>query len=194
MKKLFIVLFSLCLVLSVFLTLVILKPGAQSVKVVPHNLNNPLYESYLKTENGFSYISVSKNEKDLNNVKEILSVLDAQVSVCLSNINQHDNSSYRRLYVLIKDGKLDEIQTSEDFILKYEPENPQAIRTGPEKGYVKYPDISILTETIELKTALEDISVFQTALHKIAPELIEYDYRFENEVVNRYFEEVLKSH
>ena len=166
MKKLFIVLFSLCLVLSVFLTLIILKPGAQSVKVVPHNLNNPLYESYLKTENGFSYISVRKNEKDLNNVKEILSV---QVSVCLSNINQHDNSSYRRLYVLIKDGKLDEIQTSEDFILKYEPENPQAIRTGPEKGYVKYPDISILTDTIELKTALEDISVFQTALHKIAP-------------------------
>ncbi|MBO7639005.1 MAG: hypothetical protein J6S91_08520 [Treponema sp.] len=172
-------------VLSAVLAVFFFSSMPKGVKVVPRNIQNVLYAPYITEKDGHQFISVSKRKKDYDAAKEILSVLDVMVQLTMSNIMQYDNQTYRRQSVVIEDGKLTGIETSDDYRLKYEPENPEAILSGPEKGYVKYPDIHIPFETVDLKMELEDIDVFQAALRLVEPGLILPDYKAERELLEK---------
>ncbi len=38
-------------------------------------------------------------------------------------------------------------------ILKYDPNHPDAIKSGPKEGYVEYPNVNIVTEMVDLISA-----------------------------------------
>lgn len=46
----------------------------------------------------------------------------------------------------------------------YEPENPDAIRSGPNKGYVEYPNVNIVNEMVDLISASRSYEANSTVI------------------------------
>lgn len=54
--------------------------------------------------------------------------------------------------------------TATDFRKVYDPGHPDAIRTGPEAGYVRYPNVEIMHEMVDMITATRAYEANVTAM------------------------------
>ena len=66
---------------------------------------------------------------------------------------------YRRQFVVFAPGRPDGssdgvhvggiCEDSSEFIMKHDPGHPDAIQSGPEKGFVRYPNVHMMTEFVD---------------------------------------------
>jgi len=70
---------------------------------------------------------------------------------------------YRRRFVLFAPGRPDGSpegvhvsgvsEDNSDFVMKFDPTHPDAVKTGPGKGFVRYPNVHMMTEFVDAMEA-----------------------------------------
>ncbi len=123
------------------------------VKVLFNNLAN--------ADNGDSLIASARiSASGMQAQSERLKVISQNIANADVSATAPDGDPYRRKIIFFKNEydnskeaeviKVDKISHDySDFIMKYQPNHPAA----DEKGYVKYPNINVVVETIDAKEA-----------------------------------------
>lgn len=150
---------------------------------IPQNLDEGII-SYIKNNQVADYeypvLKISKNIPE-EKLLQILSYYYLKMQIIEINIHNKDTtktlkgSPYKRQWVEIdSSGKISVKENEhENFRLVYDPNHPDAIKENcPEKGYVRYPDISVNFELAELKIYVELYNTFVSYGNKVYPSVL----------------------
>jgi flagellar basal body rod protein FlgC len=84
-------------------------------------------------------------------VAEYLGILDRRIAVIANNLANVHTLAYRSKVLLVhEDGNTSVEPNMLPFPLEYAPEDPSAIKEGPNKGYVRRTNVDVVREEIDL--------------------------------------------
>jgi len=148
----------------IIFSLIISCGCGKDIKITVHNddqrdffKNIILYNGYnVKIIDEDNYIQIKNLTMDM--LLEIRNVLFLKMDIINNNINNVDTTRtenggpYIRKYLKItKENGIEIVEDEErNFRIVYDPTHPDAITVGQMEGYVKYPNIDIISEMVEL--------------------------------------------
>ncbi len=148
---------------------------------IPQNLD-PGIIRYLVTNETGSYDYPLLSLKGDISKKVLLTILDyyyVKIKVCINNICNRETTKgldglpFKRSWVDIAEtGNIEIKKDMSDYCYVYDPTHPDALQSGKEKGYVRYPNINIESEIAELRIFENIYNLFIEYGNKTYPELL----------------------
>ncbi|MDH5656279.1 MAG: hypothetical protein OEZ34_10245 [Spirochaetia bacterium] len=130
-----------------------------------------------------THIVLNNNSETISALISLRQIMLLYINVISENIQNADQTRSmnsqpykKRIPTLNKSG---EVIIKQDnitpFRLFYDPTHPDAIRSGPKRGYVQYPNIHIVSEITELTEYQRLLNQIDRILSKFDPDIILID-------------------
>lgn len=171
------------LILILFFFLILGCRNKDDLKILNYNLDSSFSEildktsvEYSLSNNVYSVVNTSNNVQSLI---QALKILELKQNVIIENIsnanttNTPEGGFYRRRMVVINAEGIPVIEFDPSLpYLVYDPNHPDAQSQGELEGFVQYPNISMMSEMLDLIVVSREIDLILTAINELDPSLI----------------------